>query len=68
MLAVGVSGGGLDIFPLAYPFSCLSPSIGRQLFLAHQIRISMGNQNLSWVYGVDRKICPSGSLFGISRW
>ena len=26
-LAVGAGGGGLDIFTLIYPFSCLSPSL-----------------------------------------
>ena len=23
--------------------------------------------NISWLFGADRKICPSGSLFGITR-
>ena len=26
----------------------------------------MQEKNLSWLFGPDRKICPSGSLFGIT--
>ena len=37
------------------------------------LRSNVGDQkvckkkNLSWLFGTDRKICPSGSLFGINR-